>query len=86
MTADIAVQDEIPFEDPRFYIDNPWPVLARLQRENPVYHYRPLDVFILTKIDDIREAARRADIFSSGHGLFLNDLRMMKESDGGPSV
>ncbi|OLT09024.1 hypothetical protein BJF78_06760 [Pseudonocardia sp. CNS-139] len=86
MPVEAALPDVIPFEDPRFYVDNPWPIFSRLQRENPVYYYAPLDVFILTKLDDIRDAAGRAQVFSSGHGLFLNDLRMMKESDGGGSV
>jgi cytochrome P450 len=74
------VEQFIPFEDPNFYIDDPYPVFARLQREQPVYYYEPLDIFVLTKIDDIREAARQAGIFSSGHGLFLNDLRMRKDN------
>jgi len=78
--------EQIPFEDPQFYADDPWPVYGRLQREDPVHYYEPLDIFILTKLDDIREAGRQADVFSSGHGLFLNDLRMMKESTGGTSV
>jgi cytochrome P450 len=69
----------IPFEDPAFYVDDPYPTFERLQREDPVHYYQPLDIFVLTKLDDIREAARRAEIFSSGHGLFLNDLRMRKE-------
>jgi cytochrome P450 len=80
------LQEYIPFEDPSFYLDNPYPTFARLQRENPVYYYEPLDVFVLTKLDDIREAAKRADLFSSGHGLFLNDLRMKKDNAGAPSV
>ncbi|MEV8515200.1 cytochrome P450 [Dactylosporangium sp. NPDC051484] len=80
------VREPIPFEDPQFYVDDPYPVLTRLQREDPVHYYEPLDVFILTKIEDIREAASQGELFSSGHGLFLNDLRMMKESSGGPSV
>jgi cytochrome P450 len=80
------VEQAIPFEDPSFYVDDPYPVLARLQREQPVYYYEPLDIFVLTKLDDIREAARRADLFSSGHGLFLNDLRMQKDSDAQTSV
>jgi cytochrome P450 len=86
MTAEAALHDFIPFEDPRFYVEDPWPVLTRLQREDPVHYYEPLDVFILTKLDDIREAASKASVFSSGHGLFLNDLRMMKETQGGTSV
>jgi cholest-4-en-3-one 26-monooxygenase len=76
----------IPFEDPNFYVDDPYPVFARLQREDPVYYYEPLDVFVLTKLDDIRDAARQAELFSSGHGLFLNDLRMMKDHAGETSV
>ena len=85
MTTEIA-PDFIPFEDPQFYVDDPYPVLTRLQREDPVHYYEPLDIFILTKLDHIREAARQGELFSSGHGLFLNDLRMMKEASGGPSV
>jgi cytochrome P450 len=80
------VEQFIPFEDPNFYIDDPYPVFARLQREQPVYYYEPLDIFVLTKIDDIREAARQAGIFSSGHGLFLNDLRMQKDNVAEESV
>src|SRR5579864_1148112 len=76
----------IPFEDPRFYAGDPYPVFARLQRENPVCYYEPLDVFVLTKLDDVREAAGQAAIFSSGHGLFLNDIRMMLDDAGGTSV
>jgi cytochrome P450 len=80
------VEQLIPFEDPKFYVDDPYPVFARLQREDPVYYYEPLDIFVLTKIDDIRDAARQADLFSSGHGLFLNDLRMQKDSLAEKSV
>jgi len=80
------VEQFVPFEDPNFYIDDPYPVFARLQREDPVYYYEPLDIFVLTKIDDIRDAARQADLFSSGHGLFLNDLRMQKDNLAEKSV
>jgi cytochrome P450 len=80
------VEQFIPFEDPNFYIGDPYPVFARLQREDPVYYYEPLDIFVLTKLDDIREAARRADLFSSGHGLFLNDLRMQRDNAADTSV
>jgi cytochrome P450 len=85
MTTEIA-HEYFPFEDPSFYVDDPYPVLTRLQREDPVHYYEPLDIFILTKLAHIREAARQGALFSSGRGLFLNDLRMMKESSGGPSV
>jgi cytochrome P450 len=80
------IEQFIPFEDPNFYVEDPYPVFARLQREQPVYYYEPLDVFVLTKLDDIRDAARQAELFSSGQGLFLNDLRMMKDHAGERSV
>jgi cytochrome P450 len=80
------LESAIPFEDPSFYVDDPYPVFARLQRDDPVHYYEPLDIFVLTKLDDIREAARHADVFSSGHGLFLNDLRMQKDHDAESSV
>jgi cytochrome P450 len=85
MTTEIAY-DFIPFEDPQFYVDDPYPVLGRLQREDPVHYYEPLDIFVLTKLAHIREAAAQGELFSSGRGLFLNDLRMMKDASGGPSV
>jgi cytochrome P450 len=81
-----TTKSPIPFEDPAFYVDDPYPTFARLQREDPVHYYEPLDVFVLTKLDDIRDAAGRANVFSSGHGLFLNDLRMMKEAENATSV
>jgi cytochrome P450 len=80
------IKHAIQFEDPNFYSGDPYPVFARLQREDPVHYYEPLDIFVLTKLDDIREAARRADLFSSGHGLFLNDLRIQKDSTADTSV
>jgi cytochrome P450 len=80
------IEQFVPFEDPNFYLDDPYPVFARLQREDPVYYYEPLDVFVLTKLDDIRDAARQADVFSSSHGLFLNDLRMQKDHTAETSV
>lgn len=75
-----------PFEDPEFYLSDAKSVFARLQREEPVFYYEPLDIFILTKLDDIRAAAGQGEVFSSGQGLFLNDLRMMKDSAAGESV
>jgi cytochrome P450 len=76
----------IPFEDPNFYLDNPYPIYKRLQESDSIYYYEPLDIFVLTRLDDVREAAKRADVFSSGHGQFLNDLRMTKDGGGEVSV
>jgi cytochrome P450 len=67
-TLDPTLDELVQIEDPGFYINDPYPVYARLQREAPVFHYAPLDIFVLTRYEHVREAARRADIFSSGQG------------------
>jgi cytochrome P450 len=66
-------------EDPRFYID-PHPVYDRMRREQPVYYYAPLDIFVLTRYADMREAARRPDLFSSAHGVVLSQLQSHRNS------
>jgi cytochrome P450 len=65
--------DLVKIEDPSFY-ENPVPVYQRLQREAPVFYYAPLDMFILTKHEDIRFAAQRKDIFSPTGGLLLTEI------------
>ncbi|PBC52062.1 hypothetical protein CJ179_01270 [Rhodococcus sp. ACS1] len=82
----LSVETPIPFEDPNFYVNDPWPVYKELQENDPIHYYEPLDVFIITRLDDLREGAKRNDVFSSGHGMFLNDLRMMKTAATTESV
>ncbi|MGC0367032.1 cytochrome P450 [Rhodococcus sp. 27YEA15] len=82
----LSIQQPIPFEDPNFYAGDPFPVYKDLQENDPIHYYEDLDVFVLTRLDDVREAGKRNDVFSSGHGMFLNDLRMMKSSQTGESV
>jgi cytochrome P450 len=65
--------DLVKIEEPSFY-ENPVPVYQRLQREAPVFYYAPLDMFILTKHEDIRFAAQRKDIFSPTGGLLLTEI------------
>src|SRR5260370_40776947 len=60
----------VRLEDPEFYLDA-HPVYDRMRREQPVYYYAPLDIFVLTRYADMREAARRPDLFTSAHGSVL---------------
>jgi cholest-4-en-3-one 26-monooxygenase len=68
--------EDIRIEDPDFYFEGRPESYQRLHAECPVFYYEPLDVFVLTKHEDIRQAARRPEIFSSSHGLHLHQLRL----------
>ena len=68
--------DEVRLEDPDFYFEGRRTSYERLHAECPVFYYEPLDVFVLTKHEDIREAARQPEVFSSAHGLHLHQLRL----------
>jgi hypothetical protein len=71
--------DLVRIEEPSFY-ENPVPIYQRLQQEAPVFYYAPLDLFILTKHEDIRFAAQRKDIFSPTGGLLLTEIMHSAES------
>ena len=68
--------EDIRIEDPDFYFEGRPESYQRLHAEAPVFYYEPLDVFVLTKHEDIRQAARRPEVFSSAHGLHLHQLRL----------
>jgi len=68
--------DLVRIEDPEFYLADREVVYRRLQREAPVFYYDPLDIFVLSRHEDIREAARRPEVFSSARGLHLHELRL----------
>jgi cytochrome P450 len=63
----------VRIEEPAFYTDAV-PVYHRLQREAPVYYYEPLDMFVLTKHEDVRYAAHRCDLFSNESGILLTEF------------
>jgi len=76
MTAPLA--DLVRVENPQFYDDRQFGVYARMRTEAPAYHYEPLDVFLLTRMDDVRYVSTHPDQFSNASGLTLNQLRMAK--------
>jgi cytochrome P450 len=73
MTGSQDLAELVRIEDPFFY-DDAIEVYHRLQRECPVFFYEPLDMFVLTKHDDIRHAAQRTEIFSSTRGMLLTEF------------
>ena len=68
--------DDVRLEDPGFYFEGRRGSYERLHTECPVFYYEPLDVFVLTKHEDIKDAARKPEIFSSARGLHLHELRL----------
>jgi cholest-4-en-3-one 26-monooxygenase len=72
VTGDL--EDLVQIEDPGFY-DEPHPILTRLRAEAPVFLYKPLDCWVLSKYEDIRLVGRSPEIFSSAQGFLLNDIR-----------
>src|SRR6201982_1213873 len=68
--------DDARIEDPDFYFEERRESYERLHAERPVFYYRPLDVFVLTKHEDIKEAARKPEIFSPARGCHLHELRL----------
>jgi cytochrome P450 len=68
--------DEVNLEDPNFYFEGRRQVYERLHAEQPVFYYEPLDVFVLTRHEDIRDAGRYPEVFSSSRGLHLHQLRL----------
>ncbi len=80
MSAQAMVERDIPIEDPNFYLDDPWPTFAWMQREAPFYHYEPLDTIVVTRHADIVAIAAKADIFSNARGIFLNEIKYREQA------
>jgi cytochrome P450 len=69
-------------EDPAFYDDRQFGVYDRMRAEAPAYYYAPLDVFLLTRLDDVRYVSTHPEQFSNTSGLTLNQLRMARDGAG----
>jgi cytochrome P450 len=65
----------VRLEDPNFYLDNPYPILQRLRKEEPVFFYEPLNMWVMCKYEDILHVGRNNEIFSSHDGIHWNDFR-----------
>jgi cytochrome P450 len=76
----------VRIEDPQFYLNDPFPVFARMRAEAPVFYYEPLDTFVLTKHADIRFVNRSPGVFSNARGIFLNDIKYQQAQTDGPTL
>jgi cytochrome P450 len=75
----LPLEDLVLVEDPRFYDDGQFGVYDRMRAEAPAYYYEPLDVFLLTRMDDVHYVSTHPEQFSNTSGLTLNQLRMARE-------
>jgi cytochrome P450 len=66
-------------EDPLFYDERQFGVYTRMRAEAPAFHYEPLDVYVLTRMDDVRYVSTHPELFSNASGLTLNQLRMARQ-------
>ncbi len=85
-TVEPVLRDLVRIEDPQFYLDDPFPVFARMRAEAPAFYYEPLDTFVLTKHEDIRFVNRNPAIFSNARGIFLNDVKYQQVKTDGPTM
>jgi cytochrome P450 len=69
------VTTPVDIENPRFYLDDPWPTFSWLRENAPFYYYEPLDTYVVTRHADIRAIASHPTSFVSSKGLFLNDVK-----------
>jgi len=68
-TGELA-RDEIRYDpaDPAT-VRNPFAIYRRLREEAPVLHLADKDVYVLSRFDEVWQAARDTDTFSSAQGL-----------------
>ena len=85
-TVEPVLRDLVRIEDPQFYLDDPFPLFARMRAEAPVFYYEPLDTFVLTKHEDVRFVNRNPAIFSNARGIFLNDVKYQQVKTDGPTM
>ena len=74
----VTLADLVQVEDTDFYDDRQFGVYDRMRTEAPAYYYQPLDVFLLTRMEDVRFVSTHPERFSNAAGLTLNQLRMAK--------
>ena len=67
--------DLVRLEDPQFYLNDPYPVLRRIRQEDPVFYYEPLDMWVISKYDDVKYVGRTPEIFSNHDGIFFGDFQ-----------
>jgi len=74
-----TLQDTVQLERPEFYDDSQFAVYDRMRVEAPAYYYEPLDIYVLTRMADVRWVSTSPELFTSTMGLTLNQLRLAKD-------
>jgi cytochrome P450 len=65
----------VRIDDPQFYIDDPYPVFARLRKEAPAFYCESLDTFVISRYEDVRRISRNPEVWSVADGQTLNDAK-----------
>src|SRR2546426_706631 len=65
----------VRLDDPQFYLNDPYPVFARMRKEAPAFYCEGLDTFAITRYEDIRQMSRMPDVWSVKAGIVLNDAK-----------
>ena len=70
----MTLQDLRTLWNPLVALDDPYPVYRRLRDEAPLYHDDRLDLWALSRFDDVQAASKDWETFSSSEGGSGNDL------------
>ena len=65
----------VRLDDPQFWLDEPYPVFARLRAQAPVLYCDSINAFAITRYADVQSISRNPELFSSEAGIVLNDSR-----------
>jgi cytochrome P450 family 142 subfamily A polypeptide 1 len=81
--TDVSIHRDIDLVDGAFYGGDPYPTFAWMRRHDPVYFDARNGVWGLTRYEDIRDASRDPDRFSSTGGIRPNGgpVAMMIDMD-----
>lgn len=47
------------------YLDNPYPTLAKIRNEHPIFYSKKLGYLVVTRMEDLRTVFRDHDVYSS---------------------
>jgi cytochrome P450 len=73
------LRDAVNIEEAAFYDEGNADILRRLRTEAPVHHHAPLNMWVLSRYDDIKYVERTPALFSVDDGKLINSAKY-----GGP--
>jgi cytochrome P450 len=68
-----SLNELVRIADPQFYLNDPFPIFARMRAEAPVFYCQEFDTFVLTKHSDIKQVGSNTAAFTTANGTFLHD-------------